>query len=70
MEKDIKALFRLSLIPEKIQPDSYLINLANNCKFPNVSDFLVTKSLTYFKDADADAEPTPEMLVPVSWERC
>lgn len=34
-------------------------------KFPDVSNFLVTKSLTFFDDADA--EPMPKMLVPISW---
>lgn len=35
-------------------------------KFPDGSDFLVVKSLTYFNDADI--EPMPKMLKPVNWE--
>jgi len=35
-------------------------------KFPSASDFLVVKSLTFFNDADT--EPMPRMLVPISWE--
>ncbi|NEN23527.1 nucleotidyl transferase AbiEii/AbiGii toxin family protein [Cryomorpha ignava] len=34
-------------------------------KFPDGSDFLVAKSLTYFNDADI--EPMPKMLKPVTW---
>lgn len=35
-------------------------------KFPDVSNFLVTKSLTFFDDADF--EPMPKMLLPINWE--
>lgn len=35
-------------------------------KFPNGNDFLVTKSLTYFDDAEI--EPMPNMIMRVNWE--
>lgn len=36
-------------------------------KYPNGSEFMVLKSLLYFDDADN--EPNPIMLLPVSWEQ-
>ena len=38
-----------------------------NSKYHDGSEFLVLKSLTYFDDANQDAEPF--MLTPVSWEK-
>lgn len=35
-------------------------------KYPDGSEFLVMRSLTYFADADQDEDP--RMLVPVNWE--
>lgn len=39
-----------------------------NRKYPDGSEFLVLKSLTYFEDADL--QPGPEMYVDFSWNRC
>lgn len=36
-------------------------------KYPDGSLFIAVKSLSYFDDAESD--PTPEMLEPVSWQR-
>lgn len=35
-------------------------------KFPDGSDFLIAKSLTFYNDADS--EPMPKMLLPINWE--
>lgn len=35
-------------------------------KYPDGSEFMVMKSLTYFEDAEED--PMPEMILPVRWE--
>lgn len=37
-----------------------------NTKFPDGTDFLVFKSLTYFDDAEI--EPMPKMIIPIEWE--
>ena len=37
-----------------------------NSKFPDGTDFLVFKSLTYFDDAEI--EPMPKMIKPVKWD--
>ena len=34
-------------------------------KYPNGSEFLLYKSMTYFDDADV--QPMPEMIIPASW---
>ena len=34
-------------------------------KYPQGSEFLVYKSLTFFEDAES--QPMPEMLIPVNW---
>lgn len=39
---------------------------AYKAKYHDGSEFLVLKSLTYFDDAEKDAEP--KMLIPVSWK--
>ena len=35
-----------------------------------LNPYQVAMSLTYFADADAEAEPMPFMLVPFEWEKC
>ena len=35
-------------------------------KYPDGSEFIVIKSLTYFEDAEED--PMPFMLIPVEWK--
>ncbi len=37
-----------------------------NSKFPDGTDFLVFKSLTYFDDAEI--EPMPKMINPINWD--
>lgn len=59
--KDFIDLFFLL----KQYPLSQLINFYR-AKFPDGSDFLVFKSLTYFEDAEI--EPMPKMLIPINWE--
>ena len=55
---DIYFLLRNFSLPEQLELYSE--------KYPQGSQFMVLKSLSYFKDADL--EKTPTMLIDVSWE--